>query len=33
MLLQLHRHHTESVAFMSKDINLLQHTAGDTTCT
>ena len=33
MLLQWHRLHTKSVACMSKDINLLPHTAEDTICT
>ena len=33
MLLQWHRLHTKSVAFMPKDINLLPHTGEDTICT
>ena len=30
MLCQWHRLHTKSVAFMSKDMSLLPHTAEDT---
>ena len=33
MLLQWNNLHTKSVAFMSKDIKLLLHTAEDTICT
>ena len=33
MLLKWHRLYTKSVAFMSKDINLLPHTTEDTICT
>ena len=33
MLLQWHRFHTKSVAFMPKDINLPPHTGEDTICT